>query len=163
MICFRPIGVVRTPYPDEEVKRRGSVEGCVEVFPEYAEGLSGIDGFSHLILIAYLHKHEDKPIKVRPRRLLRYGFSLEELPEVGVFATDSPDRPNPIALTIVRLLRRDGSRLLVEGLDLFDGTPVLDIKPYTPGRAVARVSVPEWYSRLAEELRRRKGVDIKEI
>ncbi|RLG86307.1 MAG: tRNA (N6-threonylcarbamoyladenosine(37)-N6)-methyltransferase TrmO, partial [Thermoprotei archaeon] len=116
-----PIGVVRVRYSDEEVKDswiRGGVDGVIEVFPEFEAGLEGIDGFSHLILIAWLHKVNDeqrKVLKVRHRRLLRFGIPYEDLPEVGVFCTDSPHRPNPIALTIVKLVKREGRFLYVEG------------------------------------------------
>jgi len=72
------------------------------------------------------------PLKVKPRGLLRRGFKLEELPLLGVFALDSPTRPNPIGLSLVRLIKREGNRLFVQGLDFFDGTPILDIKGYRP-------------------------------
>ncbi|HDD26864.1 MAG TPA: tRNA (N6-threonylcarbamoyladenosine(37)-N6)-methyltransferase TrmO [Acidilobales archaeon] len=161
-----PIGVVKVRYSDEEVKDswiRGGVDGVIEVFPEFEAGLEGIDGFSHLILIAWLHKVNDeqrKVLKVRHRRLLRFGIPYEDLPEVGVFCTDSPHRPNPIALTIVKLVKREGRFLYVEGLDLFDGTPILDIKAYTPDRAVHDLKVPEWYVRLGEKVKKYLGVEV---
>ncbi len=158
--CFKPIGFVRTRYSDEEVRASfEGVDGWVEVLEEYAEGLRGLEGFSHIILVAYLHKTAEehrKVLLVRPRRLLRLGLSLDELPEVGVFATDSPHRPNPIAITIVRLHAVEGRFLKVSGLDLYDGTPVLDIKPYTVSRRVENPSYPEWYRRLYS----RVGVEI---
>lgn len=162
---MKPIGYVRTSFSDEEVKSslRG-VEGYVEILEEYAGGLRGLEGFSHVILIAYMHKvsgEQRKTLLVKPRRLLRFGFKLKELPEVGVFATDSPHRPNPIALTIVELVEIRGNKLYVRELDLYDGTPVLDIKPYTPDRMVdpSKLSVPEWYAKLAREVRTRLGFD----
>ncbi len=157
---FRPIGVIRTDASDEEVKSSyDGVNGYVEVLPEFSEGLRGLEGFSHVILITCLHKvteEQRKVLVVRPRRLVRFGLSLEELPEVGVFASDSPHRPNPIGLHVVRLERIEDNRLIVSGLDTFDGTPVLDIKPYTISRLVERPSYPEWY----EELRRRTGREV---
>ncbi len=158
--CFKPIGFVRTRYSDEEVKAslRG-VDGWVEVLEEYAEGLRGLKGFSHIILVAYLHKTTEehrRVLVVRPRRLLRLGLSLDELPEVGVFATDSPHRPNPIAITIVKLHSVKGRLLRVSGLDLYDGTPVLDIKPYTASRRVEKPSYPRWY----RELYAKAGIEI---
>ena len=157
-ICFKPIGVVRTNAgPDEIRSSYFGVEGEVEVFPEYEEGLEGIEEFSHIILIAYLHRvgeNERSVLKVRPRRFARFGIKIDDLPYVGVFCTDSPHRPNPIALSIVRLLGRRGRVLVVDGLDLFDGTPVLDIKAYTPARVVGRIRVPGWYARLEERVRR---------
>jgi len=127
----------------------------LEIYEEYAEGLCGIEGFSHLIVIALLHKVPEErrsTLKVRPRRLKLLGLS-EEVPEVGVFCTDSPHRPNPIALTIVELVEVSGRFLRVRGLDLFDGTPILDLKPYTPSRRVEEVRVPEWYQRALKRLK----------
>ncbi|MEM0297422.1 MAG: tRNA (N6-threonylcarbamoyladenosine(37)-N6)-methyltransferase TrmO [Zestosphaera sp.] len=162
-IILRPVGVVRIQYADEEVRNSDDgVPGVIEVYDEFKGGLDGIEGFSHLIVIAYLHKvseEQKKVLRVRPRRLLKHGFRLDELPEVGVFCTDSPHRPSPIALTVVRLIKRESRLLYVENLDLFDGTPVLDIKPYTPGRCVeaGELKLPEWLSRLYEEIRVRGG------
>ncbi|MEM2896786.1 MAG: SAM-dependent methyltransferase, partial [Candidatus Bathyarchaeia archaeon] len=125
-------------------------EGKIEIFKEYEGGLEGIDGFSHLMIITYLHKvkeEEKKVLKVRFKRLLRFGIKPEEIPEVGVFCSDSPHRPVPIALTIVRLIRREGGRLYVKDLDLFDGTPILDIKPYTLERIIKELKLPKWYEK----------------
>lgn len=155
-IHVMPIGVVRVSLSDEEVKAswpRG-VEGIIEVYEEYAPGLDGIDGFSHLIIVAYMHKtseEERRVLKVRPKRLRLLGLDASKLPEVGVFCTDSPHRPNPIALTIVELVERDGRFLRVKNLDLFDGTPVLDIKPYTPSRRIDEIRLPSWYQKALEE------------
>lgn len=151
---------MRHGYSDEEVKvSPHGVDGYVEVLPEYAEGLEGLEGFSHVIILAYLHKARESPLKVRPRRLARLGYKLEDLPLLGVFATDSPDRPNPIALTIVRLKSVMGRTLEVEGLDLYDGTPVLDIKPYTPSRRIDDITVPDWYREFYERLNRHVNMD----
>ncbi len=162
-IKLKPIGIVHVPYTDEEVKSSlKGVDGIVEVYPKYKDGLRGIDGFSHIILIAYLHKlHEnDKSIlSVRFRRFLRFGFKPEELPEVGVFACDSPVRPNPIALTIVELVKREDRMLYVKGLDLFDKTPILDIKPYTPSRIVKDLKLPKWYMEFLEKVEKRLGIN----
>lgn len=156
-----PIGLVRVNLSDDEVRRehRG-VPGVIEVFDEFAEGLRGIDGFTHIIVVTYLHKVTDeqrRTLVVKPRRLLRLGLRLEELPQVGVFATDSPHRPNPIAITIARLVKREGRLLYVEGLDLFDGTPVLDVKPYTPDRVVADARAPPWYVELMRRAKELAG------
>lgn len=158
-ICFEPVGYVRTRFTDEEVKNSVTgVEGYIEVLEEYIDALKGLEEFSHIIVVAYMHKvpaEARKTLVVKPRRLLRFGFKPEELPEVGVFATDSPHRPNPIALSILELMRIEGNRLHVRGLDLYDGTPVLDIKPYTLSRVVepGRLRLPEWYSYLYEKLK----------
>ncbi len=152
-IKLKPIGIVHTEASDEEIKARaGDIVSEIEVLPELEEGLDGIDGFSHLIVLFYLDRLRPEQIgvlKVRPRRLLRFGLKLEDLPLLGVFSLDSPSRPNPIGLTIVELLERKGRFLKVKGLDAFDGTSILDIKPYTPDRALSNVSVPDWYRRLA--------------
>ena len=134
---FKPVGFVRHRYGDDEVKAKRVVDAVVEVLPEFEEGLRGVEEFSHLILVTYLHKSRGRPLVVRPKR-------VPGAPEVGVFATDSPDRPNPIGVTIVRLVKREGRLLYVEGVDLFDGTPVLDIKPFTPARCPGDVKAPWW-------------------
>lgn len=154
-IVLRPIGVVHTVASDDEI-REGPVEreATIEVYAEFAEALEGIEGFSHLFLLCYFHKlrpEQQGALKVRPRRLLKRGFTLEELPLVGVFALDSPTRPNPLGLTVVQFLRREERRLVVKGLDYFDGTPVLDIKPYQPDYHVETYTLPAWYSALLEK------------
>ncbi|QOR95044.1 tRNA (N6-threonylcarbamoyladenosine(37)-N6)-methyltransferase TrmO [Thermosphaera chiliense] len=157
-IEVKPIGVVHVEAGDEEVKKSvNGVPGVVEIFPEYEQGLKGLEGFSHIILVTFLHKTSDRDretLLVKPRRLVKYGFTLEELPLIGVFATDSPHRPNPIGVSIVELARVEGRFLHVKGLDVFNGTPVLDLKPYTPGRVVREVRLPEWYASLLEKARR---------
>ena len=152
-IEFKPVGVVRTKLSNNEVKENwpSGVESEIEVFKDYAEALDGIDGFSHLIVLFYMHEttaEQRKTLKVRPRRLTRYGWKLEDLPLVGVFCLDSPHRPNPVGLTIVRLLQRNGNILRVAELDAYDHTPVLDIKPYTPDRCKTRLELPNWFKSL---------------
>jgi tRNA-Thr(GGU) m(6)t(6)A37 methyltransferase TsaA len=160
---LRPIGIIHTSLSDDEVRNSlTGVPGVIEVFEEFAGGLKGIDGFSHLIVVAYLHKVSDElrnVLEVRPRRLLRLGLSIDEIPTVGVFCTDSPHRPNPIAITIVRLVRREGRFLYVEGLDLFNGTPVIDLRPYTPDRVVSNPTLPQWYVELLNKVRVRSGTN----
>lgn len=158
---LRPIGVVRINMKDEDVRNSWKgVKGVLELFPEYEDGLDGIDGFSHLILLTYLNRlgdEERKVLKVKFRRLKRFGIGYEDMKEAGVFCTDSPVRPNPIALTIVRLLERRGRFLLVDGLDVFDGTPILDIKAYTHQRIVRSISVPKWFEAMEERVREKLG------
>jgi len=123
----KPIGLIRSPYTDEEEtpiqgafsERRGEIE----VFPEYEEGLKDIDGFSHLILLYYFHRAEGCSLLVKP--------FLDDEPR-GLFATRYPARPNPIGLSVVRLLERKGNILQIAEVDVLDGTPLLDIKPYVP-------------------------------
>jgi tRNA-Thr(GGU) m(6)t(6)A37 methyltransferase TsaA len=153
-IVFNPIGVIHIRASEAEVKEKGSREGEIEIYPEFADGLDGIDGYSHLFVLVYfdrLRPEQIGPLKVKPRGLLRRGFKLEELPELGVFALDSPTRPNPIGLTLVRVIKRQGNRIFVQGLDFFDGTPVLDIKCYRPQYRVDEYTLPEWFQKLADE------------
>jgi tRNA-Thr(GGU) m(6)t(6)A37 methyltransferase TsaA len=153
-ITLKPVGVVRTQAPDEQVRSEPDQEGMLDIYPEFEEALEGIDGFSHLFVIAYFNKLRQEqigPLKVKPRGLLRRGLQLEELPLLGVFALDSPTRPNPIGLTLVQFVRREGTRLFVKGLDYFDGTPILDIKGYRPQYRVENFSMPDWHSKLMEK------------
>ena len=138
-------------------RRRITIGKCLELpacFPEYKEALEGLEGFSHIFVIAYFHRLRPEqigPLKVKPRGLLKHGFKLEELPLIGVFALDSPTRPNPIGLSLVPLLRIEGSNLVVSDLDFFDGTPVLDIKPYQPSYRADNYRLPQWHTKLSEK------------
>jgi len=157
-IRFNPIGSVRTELSDGEVKNTlfHDLEAEIEIFAEYAEGLEAIDGFSHLLVLFYLHKVTEKQrklLKARPRRFTKYGLNLEDLPLVGVFCLDSPHRPNPIGLSVVKLLWKKGRIIKVKGLDAFNGTPVLDLKPYSPGRKVEKFEVPKWYENILAKLK----------
>jgi tRNA-Thr(GGU) m(6)t(6)A37 methyltransferase TsaA len=151
-MVLKPIGVIHTDASDNQIKEeQREVEAIVEIFPEFEEALEGLDGYSHLFIISYLHKLRPDQIgflKVKPKRLTRRGFSLEELPTLGVFALDSPTRPNPIGLTLVRLLKRDQRKVRVAGIDLFDGTPIIDIKAYQPDYEAKKYSTPEWYLKI---------------
>ncbi len=159
MISLKPVGFVRTEASRDEVKESlEGVDGHLEVLEEYEAALRGLEGFSHLIVLTYLHEvteEQRSTLLVRPRRLIKLGLRLEDLPEVGVFATDSPHRPNPIGLHLVRVRSIVGKRIYVSNLDAFDGTPILDIRPYTRSRIVENPSFPQWYSRLLD-----RGFDI---
>jgi len=155
-IIVRPIGIVHNKFDEEFIKDSlDGVEGIIEIFDDFSEGLEKIDGFSHLIITSFLDRvgrEKLKILKVRFSRLTRFGIKPEELPEVGVFCSDSPHRPVPIAITIVKLLKREGRILHVEGLDLFDTTPILDIKPYTPERIIHEIELPEWYKKVQNKV-----------
>lgn len=114
-VVFRPVGVVRTTGSDDDVRFRSKEsESTIEVYPEFQEALEGLQGFSHIFVLSYLNKlrpDQKGVLKVKPRRLLAKGFKLEELPLVGVFAIDSPSRPNPIGLTLAKLMKIDGGSL----------------------------------------------------
>ena len=126
MFTPRPIGYVRTPYTQTDDIPKGlgakhDAEGILEILSEFEAGLSDIEGFSHLYVLWVFDRSD--------------GFDLVGRPPCddrahGVFATRSPRRPNPIALTVVELLGREGNQLRVRGVDMLDGTPILDIKPY---------------------------------
>ncbi len=131
-IVFKPIGVVHSPFKNkDEIKKArcidpkgfDSVQGELEIFPEFSEGLKDIDGFSHIILIFAFHKSESHSLHAHP------PFDGSER---GVFSTRSPNRPNSIGFTVLNLMERKGRVLRVSGVDMIEGTPILDIKPYTP-------------------------------
>ncbi len=158
-IILKPIGVIKTSASDDEIRdRRGDFDATVEIFQDFSDGLEGIDGFSHIFVLTFMHRLPPDQVghlEVKPRRLLKKGFKPEELPLVGVFATSSPSRPNPIGISLVTLLRRDGSKLTVRGLDCFDGTPVLDIKPYKDDYRADDYGIAAWYHGLISEAARR--------
>jgi len=127
-IVYRPIGIIHTPFKEVEnmpIQPSGAagIHGTVELFPEFTEGLKDLDGFSHLILLYHFHQSRGHKLIVTP--------FLDSEPR-GVFATRAPKRPNPIGLSIVRLVRIRGSTLDIENVDILDGTPLLDVKPYVP-------------------------------
>jgi len=148
-ITLRPVGVVRRNESDDSIRMRtAESEARIEIFQAFEDALDCLEGFSHIFVLSYLNKlrpDQIGPLKVKPRRLLSKGFKPEELPLVGVFAIDSPTRPNPIGLTLVNLVRINGRELVVRGLDLFDGTPILDIKPYRGNYRADNYEVARWY------------------
>lgn len=153
-ITLRPIGMIHTISSDARVREQGDVDGELEIYPDFAAGLEGIEGYSHLFVLVYfdrLRPEQIGPLKVKPRGLVRRGFRLEDLPELGVFALDSPTRPNPIGLTLVRFNGREGNRLMVRGLDFFDRTPILDLKGYRPQYRADDFTLPAWFHRLADD------------
>jgi tRNA-Thr(GGU) m(6)t(6)A37 methyltransferase TsaA len=151
-IEMQAVGIVHTTASQDEIREhRQGLLSEVEVFPQFEEALDGLQGFSHVIIIAYLNQlrpEQKGHLKVQPKGLLRRGLKLEKLPLVGVFALDSPTRPNPIGLSVVPLLRLDGRILTVSDLDFFDGTPVLDIKPYQSSYRTESYKVPDWHKKL---------------
>ena len=157
-IRLQPIGYVETDYSDEEISEAWphGVEGRIIIYPRFSNGLMDLEGFSHIIVIAWLHKIPEEArmtLKVRFKRLIRLGLSIEEVPKVGVFCSDSPHRPNPMALTILRLKKVDGNVLQVSGLDFHNGTPILDLRAYTPSYSIEGYILPDWYTGLLEKLR----------
>jgi tRNA-Thr(GGU) m(6)t(6)A37 methyltransferase TsaA len=127
-ITYHPIGTIHSPFADLDqmpIQPTGeaSAPGSVEVFREFADGLKDLGGFSHVILIYHLHKAGPARLRVTP--------FLDDQPH-GVFATRAPTRPNPIGLSVVELVRVEGRILHLSNVDILDGTPLLDIKPYVP-------------------------------
>jgi tRNA (adenine37-N6)-methyltransferase len=150
-----PVGIVHTKACNDEIRGRATgIESVVEIYPEFEEALDGLEGFSHIFVIGYFHNLRPEqigPLKVKPKGLVRLGLKLEELPLVGVFALDSPTRPNPLGLSLVCLKKREGRNLIVSDLDYFDETPVLDIKPYQSSYRTDNFSLPDWHRSLSEK------------
>jgi tRNA (adenine37-N6)-methyltransferase len=127
VIEMRPIGVVRSPYRETTEIPKGphaehDAEGTLEIRPELEGALQDVEGFSHLFVLWVFHRSEGYDLLSK--------VPLDSQTPHGVFASRSPRRPNPIGLTVVELLGRDGPRLRVRGVDMLDGTPILDVKPY---------------------------------
>ena len=125
-ILLHPIGVVHSPYRTKDDVPKGlgakhAAPGAIEIFPEFAAGLADIEGFSHLYVLWIFDRSGDYEL---------LGRNPTDGREHGVFATSSPRRPNPLALSVVELLGRDGAVLRVRGVDMLDGSPVVDLKPY---------------------------------
>ncbi|UCE42530.1 MAG: tRNA (N6-threonylcarbamoyladenosine(37)-N6)-methyltransferase TrmO [Candidatus Aminicenantes bacterium] len=131
-IIFNPIGMVHSPFQEKKDIKKSrnidpkgfeAIQGELEIFGEFADGLHDLDGFSHIILIFFFHKSMERKL---------YAYPPFDKKRRGIFSTRSPNRPNPIGFTVLRLLNRDKNKLRVQGLDMIEGTPILDIKPYTP-------------------------------
>lgn len=132
-IKLKPIGIVHSPYkkpqhlPENQKKdcqKSPPTRGELEIFKEFEPGLKDLEGFSHIYVLFNFHKSPPGSLDVHPPA---------DNKKRGVFATRSPHRPNPIGLTIVKLIQRKHNILQVEGIDMLEGTPILDIKPYLPG------------------------------
>ncbi|KLK88186.1 methyltransferase [Methanoculleus sediminis] len=125
-VTYQIIGTIHSPFTDQDTTPIQSIfseaEGTIEVFPEYADGLEGVEGFSHIILLYHFHRAN--------------GFSLRQRPfvdgskERGIFAIRHFSRPNPIGISLVEVVSVEGNTVRVRGIDVLDGTPLLDIKPY---------------------------------
>ena len=140
-----PIGMVKNSVTEPPEDDWESVISEVVIDKEYGQALDQLEGFSHVIVLYWMSRISSarrSTLKVHPRK-------RRDLPLVGVFASRSPARPNPIGLTTVKVLERHGNILKVSGLDALNGTPVLDIKPYIPGYdSPARATSPEWMNKL---------------
>lgn len=140
-IILKPIGVVHTPFKDKRETpiqpTRSNAIGKVEIEPEYSAGLTDLEGFSHIYLIYYFHKSSGYELLVKP--------FLDDR-QRGLFATRYPARPNSIGVSIVRLLAREENFLTIRDVDVLDGTPLLDIKPYVPDFDVRENVSTGWYT-----------------
>jgi tRNA-Thr(GGU) m(6)t(6)A37 methyltransferase TsaA len=145
VITYKPIGMIRSPFKDIKgmpIQPAGAkgVAGAIEIEPEYCDGLSDLHEFSHIILIYHFHRSSGYSLRVKP-------FMDDELH--GVFATRAPKRPNPIGISVVKLVKVEGCNLFIEDVDIVDGTPLLDIKPYVPEFDDIKVERIGWLSQKA--------------
>jgi tRNA (adenine37-N6)-methyltransferase len=139
-ILMCPIGVIHTPFTDKSqtpIQASRSLErGSVDIYPEYSDGLQDLEEFSHIFLLYAFHKSTGFALIVKP-------FLDDRLH--GVFATRYPYRPNPIGISVVKLIERRGNSLVIEGVDILDGTPLLDIKPFVPDFDIRSNTRNGWY------------------
>jgi len=145
-ISLEPIAWVRNNVKDPGKHEWAEVESELVFKPGFDDALDGLDDFSHITVLFWMHRSPAWDIsasKIHPQR-------RPELPLVGVLATHSPHRPNPLGMTIVKLRERRGNVLKVTGLDAIDGTPVVDIKPFFPGDEATEARVPDWVFKLRQ-------------
>ena len=143
---MRPIGVIRSPFTEKDKTplqaSRSQAFGVVEIYSEFADGLKDIEALSHIYLLYAFHPSSGYKLQVKP-------FLDDQ--EHGIFATHYPYRPNPIGLSIVKLVSRKGNSLTVEGIDTLDNTPLLDIKPYVPDFDLRTNVRTGWYQTRSEK------------
>jgi tRNA-Thr(GGU) m(6)t(6)A37 methyltransferase TsaA len=145
---YKPIGIIHSPFkeprgtPIQPAGAKG-IKGTVEIFPEYAGGLKDIGGFSHIILLYHFHLSKGPALIVKP-----YMDSEAH----GVFAMRGPSRPNPIGISVVGLVRVEGNMLHIQDVDIVDGTPLLDIKPYVPEFDIREVERIGWLEKNVHKL-----------
>lgn len=158
-VVLTPIGFVHSPLNEDSKEIpfqsfASEIEGDIEIKEEFEKGLEGIDGFSHLTIIFYLHKNKKTKLMTVP---------LMETDERGIFGTRSPSRPNHIGVSTVRLLSREGRNLKVKGLDIFDGTPVLDIKPYVPKVDLVKGVDNDWLVKKLDKIGNLSGEEKESV
>ena len=145
-IVIKPIGFVKTETTDDGMRDKTRISQII-VNSELIEALEGILGFSHLFILCWLHQissQQRQTLKVRPR-------GRKDMPLLGIFATRTKLRPNPIGLTLVELVKVEDNILTVRGLDAFNGTPILDIKPFDSWDATANAIMPQWWYEMEKE------------
>jgi tRNA-Thr(GGU) m(6)t(6)A37 methyltransferase TsaA len=144
---FQTIGSVKSPVKEPLDENWGEIISEIHVAPSMAQGLQGLERFSHILVVFHMHKATHDP----KTDLVRHPRGRADMPKVGIFAQRARHRPNPIGITAVKLLNIQGNTLTVQGLDAMDGSPVLDIKPYVPEfDRIDEPRVPEWMKRLLE-------------
>lgn len=154
-VQYRAIGIVHTPFKEIEgvpIQPTGAsgAQGHIEILPEYAKGLRDLDGFSHIILLYHFHRVRESKLVVTP--------FLDSQPR-GVFSTRAPKRPNPIGLSVVKLLNIEKNILQIENVDILDGTPLLDIKPYVPEFDQHPADRTGWLEKSRGEVKSKKSDD----
>ncbi len=165
-LTLEPVGIIRSDHRDhantpiQPVCAEGS-RGLVEVFPQFADALDDIEGFSHLHLIYWLHRAGEVVSSVAGPSPLKVVPYLDNVPR-GVFATRTPVRPNPIGLSLVRLVERRGNELVVEDLDVLDGTPLLDIKPYIEKFDLRMDTRGGWTDQVSDTTFRQRGKRLED-
>jgi tRNA-Thr(GGU) m(6)t(6)A37 methyltransferase TsaA len=144
--AVRAIGRVQSPVRDAVDSDWGSVESLIAVEPGLRAGLRGLEAFSHVVVVTFLHQASFEPT----RHLVRRPRGLASMPELGIFAQRAKDRPNPLGISVVELIAVRPEGIAVRGLDAIDGTPVLDLKPYFPqfDAAAPGARVPDWVGEL---------------
>ena len=151
-IEYEPIGIIHSPFkvpkgvPIQSKSAKG-ICGTIEMFPEYREGLDGLNDFSHVILIYHFHLAKKSSLKVKP-------YMDDKMH--GVFSTRSPSRPNPIGISIVHLVKIDNNIVHIENVDILDKTPLLDIKPYVPEFDIITVDKIGWLEKNIHKLSKSK-------
>lgn len=142
---LEPIGVIRSPVKEGVDTGWGSVVSEIRIDKSWQAGLKGLEQFSHILVVFYMHQSSFNA----QSDLVRRPQGRADMPQIGIFAQRAKHRPNPVGVTAVRLVSVNGNVLTVQGLDAIDGTPVLDVKPYFPVfDRVEDPSVPEWVDRL---------------
>ena len=143
-MILEQIGVVKSPVTEGVDEGWGAVTSEMVIDEEYAQGLTGLDAFSHILVVFYMHRFTFDA----GSHLVRRSQGRSDMPKVGIFAQRAKHRPNPIGVTTVELASVEGSVVTVRGLDAIDGTPVLDIKPYFPVFDQREAETPSWVDEL---------------
>jgi tRNA-Thr(GGU) m(6)t(6)A37 methyltransferase TsaA len=154
-IVYTPIGIIHTPFNDRQgmpiqPTHDEGTEGSVEIFGQYKEGLVDLEGFSYIVLLYHFHKSEGYSLKVTP--------FMDDQPR-GVFSTRAPRRPNAIGLSVVDVVSVEENIIRIKGVDILNGTPVLDIKPFVPDVDNREPARDGWLTQKAKDMRKKRSDD----